>query len=105
MPGWKTQYPGVEALNVAVMGCIVNGPGESKHANIGISLPGTGEAPAAPVFVDGKKFRTLRGPNIATDFKALVIDYIDQRYGAGAKVPETRGGVGRFLVRPSGRGP
>jgi (E)-4-hydroxy-3-methylbut-2-enyl-diphosphate synthase len=85
MPSWKTQYPGVEALNVAVMGCIVNGPGESKHANIGISLPGTGEAPAAPVFVDGKKFRTLRGPTIATDFKALVIDYIEQRYGAGAK--------------------
>jgi (E)-4-hydroxy-3-methylbut-2-enyl-diphosphate synthase len=85
MPSWKTQYPGVEALNVAVMGCIVNGPGESKHANIGISLPGTGEAPAAPVFVDGKKFRTLRGPSIATDFKALVIDYIDQRYGANAK--------------------
>jgi (E)-4-hydroxy-3-methylbut-2-enyl-diphosphate synthase len=85
MPGWKTQYPGVEELNVAVMGCIVNGPGESKHANIGISLPGTGEAPAAPVFVDGKKFRTLRGPTIATEFKALVIDYIDQRYGAGAK--------------------
>ena len=89
MPGWKTQYPGVETLNVAVMGCIVNGPGESKHANIGISLPGTGEAPAAPVFVDGKKFRTLRGPSIAADFKALVIDYIDQRYGAGAKAPET----------------
>jgi (E)-4-hydroxy-3-methylbut-2-enyl-diphosphate synthase len=89
MPGWKTQYPGVEELNVAVMGCIVNGPGESKHANIGISLPGTGEAPAAPVFVDGKKFRTLRGPSIATDFKALVIDYIDQRYGAGSKTPET----------------
>jgi (E)-4-hydroxy-3-methylbut-2-enyl-diphosphate synthase len=85
MPGWKTQYPGVEELNVAVMGCIVNGPGESKHANIGISLPGTGEAPAAPVFVDGKKFRTLRGPTIAAEFKALVIDYIDQRYGAGAK--------------------
>jgi (E)-4-hydroxy-3-methylbut-2-enyl-diphosphate synthase len=85
MPNWKTQYPGVEALNVAVMGCIVNGPGESKHANIGISLPGTGEAPAAPVFVDGKKFRTLRGPTIAADFKALVIDYIDQRYGTGAK--------------------
>jgi (E)-4-hydroxy-3-methylbut-2-enyl-diphosphate synthase len=85
MPAWKTQYPGVEALNVAVMGCIVNGPGESKHANIGISLPGTGEAPAAPVFVDGKKFRTLRGPTIAADFKALVIDYIDQRYGSGAK--------------------
>src|SRR5215207_9725629 len=89
MPGWKTQYPGVESLNVAVMGCIVNGPGESKHANIGISLPGTGEAPAAPVFVDGKKFRTLRGPSIATDFKALVIDYIDQKYGKGAKAPET----------------
>src|SRR2546429_259310 len=85
MPNWKTQYPGVEALNVAVMGCIVNGPGESKHANIGISLPGTGEAPAAPVFVDGKKFRTLRGPTIAAEFKALVIDYINQRYGAGAK--------------------
>ncbi|WP_316166277.1 MULTISPECIES: flavodoxin-dependent (E)-4-hydroxy-3-methylbut-2-enyl-diphosphate synthase [unclassified Bradyrhizobium] len=89
MPAWKTQYPGVEALNVAVMGCIVNGPGESKHANIGISLPGTGEAPAAPVFVDGKKFRTLRGPTIAADFKALVIDYIDQRYGSGAKAPES----------------
>src|SRR6187401_3588432 len=89
MPGWKTQYPGVEALNVAVMGCIVNGPGESKHANIGISLPGTGEAPAAPVFVDGKKFRTLRGPAIAAEFKALVIDYIDQRYGQGAKAPVT----------------
>jgi len=85
MPGWKTQYPGVEELNVAVMGCIVNGPGESKHANIGISLPGTGEAPAAPVFVDGKKFRTLRGPTIAAEFKSLVIDYIDQRYGSGAK--------------------
>jgi (E)-4-hydroxy-3-methylbut-2-enyl-diphosphate synthase len=89
MPGWKTQYPGVEELNVAVMGCIVNGPGESKHANIGISLPGTGEAPAAPVFVDGKKFRTLRGPAIAADFKALVIDYIDQRYGAGSKASAT----------------
>src|SRR5476649_2393361 len=89
MPGWKTRYPGVEALNVAIMGCIVNGPGESKHADIGISLPGTGETPAAPVFVDGKKFRTLRGPTISADFQALVIDYIDQRYGAGAKAPET----------------
>ena len=88
MPNWKTRYPGVEELNVAVMGCIVNGPGESKHANIGISLPGTGETPAAPVFVDGQKFRTLRGPSIATDFKALVIDYIEQRYGGtGAKIP------------------
>jgi (E)-4-hydroxy-3-methylbut-2-enyl-diphosphate synthase len=70
MPNWKTRYSGVEALNVAVMGCIVNG---------------TGETPAAPVFVDGHKFRTLRGPTIAADFKALVIDYIDQRYGASAK--------------------
>jgi len=87
MPSWKTRYPGVEELNVAVMGCIVNGPGESKHADIGISLPGTGETPAAPVFVDGQKFRTLRGPGIATDFKALVIDYIEQRYGAAAKAP------------------
>ncbi len=87
MPGWKTQYPGVEQLNVAVMGCIVNGPGESKHADIGISLPGTGETPAAPVFVDGQKFRTLRGEHIAQDFKALVIDYIEQRYGANRKVP------------------
>ncbi len=88
MPEWKVKYPGVESLNVAIMGCIVNGPGESKHADIGISLPGTGETPAAPVFVDGKKFRTLRGPNIATEFKAMVIDYIDQRYGTGAKLPE-----------------
>src|SRR6202140_2339658 len=87
MPSWKTRYPGVESLNVAIMGCIVNGPGESKHADIGISLPGTGETPAAPVFVDGKKFRTLRGPNIAGEFKAMVFDYIDQRYGAGASVP------------------
>ena len=86
MPTWREKYPGVEGLQVAVMGCIVNGPGESKHANIGISLPGTGETPAAPVFVDGQKFRTLRGPTIAADFKALVIDYIDQRYGANAKV-------------------
>ena len=88
MPSWKTRYPGVEQLNVAVMGCIVNGPGESKHADIGISLPGTGETPAAPVFVDGEKFRTLRGATIAADFKALVIDYIEQRYGGtGAKAP------------------
>ncbi len=85
MPSWKTRYPGVEELNVAVMGCIVNGPGESKHADIGISLPGTGETPAAPVFVDGKKFRTLRGPTIAADFKTLVIDYIEQRYGVSGQ--------------------
>nr|Q07V91.1 RecName: Full=4-hydroxy-3-methylbut-2-en-1-yl diphosphate synthase (flavodoxin); AltName: Full=1-hydroxy-2-methyl-2-(E)-butenyl 4-diphosphate synthase [Rhodopseudomonas palustris BisA53] len=84
MPAWKTRYPGVENLNVAVMGCIVNGPGESKHANIGISLPGTGETPAAPVFVDGEKVKTLRGPTIAAEFKAMVIDYIEHKYGAGA---------------------
>jgi len=84
MPTWKTQYPGVESLNVAVMGCIVNGPGESKHADIGISLPGTGEAPAAPVFIDGKKAVTLRGPTVAADFKKMVIDYIEKRYGAAS---------------------
>jgi len=81
MPGWKTRYPGVEALNVAVMGCIVNGPGESKHADIGISLPGTGETPTAPVFIDGKKAATLRGATVAADFKQMVIDYIERRYG------------------------
>ncbi|HEY2228164.1 MAG TPA: flavodoxin-dependent (E)-4-hydroxy-3-methylbut-2-enyl-diphosphate synthase [Xanthobacteraceae bacterium] len=84
MPEWKTRYAGVEALNVAVMGCIVNGPGESKHADIGISLPGTGEQPAAPVFVDGKKVATLRGPTVAADFKKMVIDYIENRYGHGS---------------------
>jgi (E)-4-hydroxy-3-methylbut-2-enyl-diphosphate synthase len=84
MPEWKTRYPGVEGLNVAVMGCIVNGPGESKHADIGISLPGTGEAPAAPVFIDGKKAITLRGPTVAADFQKLVIDYIERRFGTGS---------------------
>jgi (E)-4-hydroxy-3-methylbut-2-enyl-diphosphate synthase len=83
MPGWKRRYPGVETLTVAVMGCIVNGPGESKHADIGISLPGTGEAPAAPVFIDGKKAATLRGPGAAAEFKQMVLDYIEQRYGQG----------------------
>ena len=81
MPDWKSRYPGVETLNLAVMGCIVNGPGESKHADIGISLPGTGETPAAPVFIDGKKAMTLRGSNIAAEFRAIVEDYIEQRYG------------------------
>jgi (E)-4-hydroxy-3-methylbut-2-enyl-diphosphate synthase len=85
MPEWKTRYPGVEGLNVAVMGCIVNGPGESKHADIGISLPGTGEAPAAPVFIDGKKAMTLRGATVAADFQKIVIDYIERRFGAGAR--------------------
>lgn len=81
MPEWKNTYPGVENLNVAVMGCIVNGPGESKHADIGISLPGTGEEPTAPVFVDGKKVRTLRGAGIAAEFKTMVADYVTRRYG------------------------
>ncbi len=81
MPGWREQYPGVEELNLAVMGCVVNGPGESKHADIGISLPGTGEAPSAPVFVDGKKTVTLRGDNIAAEFQRIVDDYIENRFG------------------------
>ncbi|UIJ72343.1 flavodoxin-dependent (E)-4-hydroxy-3-methylbut-2-enyl-diphosphate synthase [Aurantimonas sp. HBX-1] len=84
MPVWRERYPGVETLNVAVMGCIVNGPGESKHADIGISLPGTGETPAAPVFVDGKKTVTLRGPAIAADFQVMVADYIERRFGSGS---------------------
>ena len=77
----SARYPGVETLTVAVMGCIVNGPGESKHADIGISLPGTGEAPAAPVFIDGKKAVTLRGPGAAAEFKQMVLDYIERRFG------------------------
>lgn len=81
MPVWKAHYPGVENMNVAVMGCIVNGPGESKHANIGISLPGTGESPAAPVFVDGEKVVTLRGELIAEEFQAIVLDYVKTKYG------------------------
>ncbi|MFL4969440.1 MAG: flavodoxin-dependent (E)-4-hydroxy-3-methylbut-2-enyl-diphosphate synthase, partial [Xanthobacteraceae bacterium] len=84
MAVWRGQYPGVESLNLAVMGCIVNGPGESKHADIGISLPGTGEQPAAPVFIDGKKVATLRGATVAADFKQMVIDYIERRYGTAS---------------------
>ena len=81
MPEWKKTYPGVEAMNVAVMGCIVNGPGESKHANIGISLPGTGESPAAPVFVDGAKVATLRGERIVEEFHEIVLNYVKANYG------------------------
>ncbi|VVE32668.1 MULTISPECIES: flavodoxin-dependent (E)-4-hydroxy-3-methylbut-2-enyl-diphosphate synthase [Pandoraea] len=84
MPVWKAQYPGVENMHVAVMGCIVNGPGESKHANIGISLPGSGESPAAPVFVDGEKVRTLRGEHIAEEFQQIVDEYVKTRYGQAA---------------------
>ncbi len=85
MPVWREKYPGVEGLQVAVMGCIVNGPGESKHADIGISLPGTGESPAAPVFIDGEKAGTLRGPRIAEEFEAMVAAYIEKRFGANAQ--------------------
>ncbi len=88
MPEWKERYPGVEALSVAVMGCIVNGPGESKHADIGISLPGTGETPAAPVFVEGQKVATLRGADVAEQFKQMVADYIEKRFGAGRAAAE-----------------
>ncbi len=88
MPVWRKQYPGVEDLRVAVMGCIVNGPGESKHADIGISLPGSGEAPAAPVFIDGEKRLTLRGDNIASEFQVIVENYIEKRFGT-PRAPET----------------
>ncbi|SES38140.1 flavodoxin-dependent (E)-4-hydroxy-3-methylbut-2-enyl-diphosphate synthase [Rhizobium sp. NFR03] len=88
MPIWREKYPGVEGLKVAVMGCIVNGPGESKHADIGISLPGTGELPAAPVYIDGKKALTIRGTNIAGDFETLVGEYIEKRFGQGQAAAE-----------------
>jgi (E)-4-hydroxy-3-methylbut-2-enyl-diphosphate synthase len=88
MPIWRERYPGVEELKVAVMGCIVNGPGESKHADIGISLPGTGETPSAPVYIDGQKAATLRGPDIARDFEQMVSDYIERRYGRGRVAAE-----------------
>jgi (E)-4-hydroxy-3-methylbut-2-enyl-diphosphate synthase len=81
MPAWHTRYPGVENMTVAVMGCVVNGPGESKHANIGISLPGTGERPVAPVYVDGEKTVTLKGEHIAEEFQRLVNDYVEKMYG------------------------
>jgi len=84
MPLWKKDYPGVESMNVAVMGCIVNGPGESKHANIGISLPGTGESPAAPVFIDGQKVKTLRGDHIAQEFEQIVADSVHSHYSAAS---------------------
>lgn len=85
MPVWKNQYPGVESMNVAVMGCVVNGPGESRHADIGISLPGTGEVPSAPVFVDGERTVTLKGDHIAEEFQKIVQDYVARRYGAPAR--------------------
>ena len=91
MPAWSKTYPGVESMTLAVMGCVVNGPGESKHADIGISLPGSGEAPAAPVFVDGEKFTTLRGENIANEFKTILDTYVQSRYGQGAALTAKEG--------------
>ena len=94
MPVWKKQYPGVEKMKVAVMGCIVNGPGESKHADIGISLPGSGEAPAAPVYIDGEKSVTLRGENIAQEFRAIVENYIENRFGSRSPAAVTEPHIG-----------
>jgi (E)-4-hydroxy-3-methylbut-2-enyl-diphosphate synthase len=85
MPVWRERYPGVEELKLAVMGCVVNGPGESKHANIGISLPGTFEDPKAPVYVDGRLMTTLRGDDIVNEFKKILDDYVDARYGSGSR--------------------
>jgi (E)-4-hydroxy-3-methylbut-2-enyl-diphosphate synthase len=88
MPVWRERYPGVEQLKLAVMGCVVNGPGESKHANIGISLPGTFEDPVAPVYVDGRLMTTLRGDDIVNDFKKILDDYIQARYGSASSQQE-----------------
>jgi (E)-4-hydroxy-3-methylbut-2-enyl-diphosphate synthase len=90
MPHWRARYPGVEDMRVAVMGCVVNGPGESKHADIGISLPGTNEVPVAPVYVDGKKTVTLKGERIAEEFQAIVEDYVRRNYAPGTKRARTR---------------
>jgi len=89
MPVWKQRYPGVEELKVAVMGCVVNGPGESKHSHIGISLPGTFEEPKAPVFVDGRLMTTLRGDKIVAEFIAILNDYVESHYAAREEVPST----------------
>jgi (E)-4-hydroxy-3-methylbut-2-enyl-diphosphate synthase len=101
MPVWKARYPGVEAMNVAVMGCIVNGPGESKHADIGISLPGTGESPVAPVFIDGEKATTLRGDHIAQEFQNIVERYVEKRWGGDERAPPSHGSVGATVLRPT----
>jgi (E)-4-hydroxy-3-methylbut-2-enyl-diphosphate synthase len=95
MPAWKSRYPGVESMSVAVMGCVVNGPGESKHANVGISLPGSGENPVAPVYVDGVKTVTLKGEHIAEEFQRIVSDYVASRYGSDEP-------VSRPAARPAG---
>ncbi|MGH8745436.1 MAG: flavodoxin-dependent (E)-4-hydroxy-3-methylbut-2-enyl-diphosphate synthase, partial [Burkholderiales bacterium] len=92
MPAWKLEYPGVEELRVAVMGCVVNGPGESKHADIGISLPGTNEVPVAPVYVDGEKTVTLKGEHIAEEFQDLVENYVRENFGPGSRRHRPHGG-------------
>ena len=94
MPAWRLVYPGVESMNVAVMGCIVNGPGESKHAHIGISLPGSGESPVAPVYIDGARSITLKGERIAEEFQAIVSDYVARRYGQGSGHQQQQSGAG-----------
>jgi len=88
MPSWRQIYPGVEKLKIAVMGCVVNGPGESKHADIGISLPGTGEEPKAPVYVDGRLMTTLKGPTIIHDFIGILDEYLETRFGPGRSAPK-----------------
>ncbi len=101
MPAWRKRYPGVETMQVAVMGCVVNGPGESKMANVGISLPGTGETPVAPVFVDGVKTITLKGDRIAEEFQAIVSDYVRATYGgepAGPHLKPEKKTVGLKLI-------
>jgi (E)-4-hydroxy-3-methylbut-2-enyl-diphosphate synthase len=90
MPHWKALYPGAEELRVAVMGCVVNGPGESRHANIGISLPGTAEEPKAPVFIDGRQVTTLKGPTLAGDFLKLVDEYVSTHYGSDLHATQRR---------------
>lgn len=100
MPVWRSQYPGVESLNVAVMGCVVNGPGESKLANIGISLPGTGETPVAPVFVDGEKTVTLKGDHIAQEFQLIVDDYVRAHYAEGGKLRASKASVIPIVAIP-----
>jgi (E)-4-hydroxy-3-methylbut-2-enyl-diphosphate synthase len=90
MPAWRTRYAGVESKHVAVMGCVVNGPGESKHANVGISLPGSGENPVAPVYIDGVKNVTLKGDRIAEEFQAIIERYVHERYSAGLGASEQR---------------
>jgi (E)-4-hydroxy-3-methylbut-2-enyl-diphosphate synthase len=98
MPEWRTRYPGVEELKVAVMGCVVNGPGESKHANIGISLPGTFEEPKAPVYVDGRLFTTLRGDGLVPEFLRILDEYIESHWGTGSRAAARAGSPTEPLI-------